>query len=178
MDNLLTLQLPFYCSASFCRWVACQEAQGSSDPSGTLRRGLCLLHCFPGEVAGNWTWHFLMAPGLKPVAPGTWVISSGWLQSWPDLLCPLGNKFKRLKLKASNPEQCAGLFHRFSAAQLLVGDSFGPSAALSKPVALQNSALFQTISPSTFEFTMLKYQRVINNVKPPSKKKNTKHEFH
>lgn len=98
LDNLLTLQLPFYCPTSSCRWVGCQET------------------------------------------PGTWVISSGWLQSWLDLLCPLGNKFNTW-----SSEQCAGLFCRFSAAQLLVRGYFGPSATLSKPAALQNVALFQTI---------------------------------
>lgn len=40
LEHLLTLQLPFYCPASSCRWVACQETQGSSDRSGTLRRRL------------------------------------------------------------------------------------------------------------------------------------------
>lgn len=93
-----------------------------------------------GEITGNWTWHFFMTLGLKPVTLGTWVISSGWLQSWPDLLCPLGNKFN-----TRSSEQCGGLFRRFSAAQLLVRGYFGPSATLSKPAALQNVALFQTI---------------------------------
>ena len=139
--------------------MGCLETQGRCDGSGQLRRGLWkpqkkkrgegniyVPYVFALLSRKGWwklelaTSSCLMTHGLNPVTPGTWVTSSGRLQSWPALSCPLGSRFN-----TRSSQQHARLLHGFSAPQLLAGVPFGPSATPPRPALLQNAALFQTI---------------------------------
>lgn len=105
----------------------------------------------------------LMSPGWKPVSLGAWVTSSDWLQSWPDLSCPLGNRFTTLKLTAA----------RWAAPQVFC--TLAPVGALLWPISTSTKCCSVSGNPPpSFELAMLR--KGINTTFKPSE--NTKHEFH
>lgn len=149
LDNLLTLQLPFYCPASSRRWVACQETQGSSDRSGTLRRGLWKPQRKREEgntyvpftlLSRRGCWKLGLAHDSWLEACSSWHLGYKFrlaaVLAWS--LVPFWEQVQHLKFRAD----CWAVPQAFCSPP---PGSFGPSASLSKPVALQNAALFQTI---------------------------------